>query len=112
MASVAFAQTATVTYTYPTIVIGVPVTLLQVQTYIPTLQVNGMAFPLTHTCVLTPGTPSVFTCTAPLPNITTGLTPSGSQSFTVTLKDVILEGQPSLPFVLQRPAAPSPPVIR
>lgn len=100
-----YAQAQSVIYTYPV----TSATLVQVNGYIPTLYVNGASFPLTHTCVLTTTvTPNVFTCTAPLPNITSALTPTGPQNFEVTLKDAILEGPKSNPpFVLTRPSVVS-----
>lgn len=97
------AQTGTVAYDYPAST--PPAT---VQGYAATLFVNGTAFPITDTCVLnTTVTPNVVTCTAPLPNITAALTSSGPQSFTVTLKNVVLESSPSAPFVLTAPSAPT-----
>lgn len=97
----AFAQAATVAYDYP-VVAGVPLAAT-VQAWTPTLYVNGTAFVLTHTCT---GTTTV-TCTATLPNITSALTPTGPQTFTVSLKDTVLGESPqSLPLVKVRPVAP------
>lgn len=74
------------------------------------LYVNGTAFAMIHTCALV-GT--LVTCSAPLPNVATALTPSGNQTFEVTFKDVVLGESPrSVPLVLVRPNAPLNPRIR
>lgn len=74
------------------------------------LYVNGTPFAMVHTCSLV-GT--VTTCSSALPNITTALTPVGTQTFTVTFKDVILGESPqSGPLTRIRPSAPSPPRIQ
>lgn len=90
------AQAASVIYDFPS-----TTPLATVQAWIPTLYVNNIAFPMTHTCV-TVG--PLQTCTATLPNIATALTPTGSQTFQITVKDAVLgEGAKSLPLVLARP---------
>lgn len=73
------------------------------------LYVNGTPFPMVHTCV---AAGPLTTCTAPLPNISSALTATGPQTFTVSFKDVVLgEGPQSGPLVRLRPSAPSIPRI-
>lgn len=96
------AQAASVVFDYPN-----TASPAVVQGYIATLYVNGTAFVLNDTCVLTTVAPIVVRCTATLPDITSALTASGNQNFEISLKDVILEGAKSAPpFVLTRPSAP------
>lgn len=107
LASAVHAQTVTVAYDY-----NLGATAAQVQSWVALLYVNTTPFQLTPTCVTVPS-PVLVTCTAPLPNITTGLTASGPQSFSVSLKDVILgEGPKSFPLVLVKPSAPTVPRIQ
>lgn len=102
LASVARGQAATVIFDYNT-----TVPTATVQGWTATFYVNNIPFVLTDVCVLvTTVTPNVNRCTATLPDITTALTPTGIQNFTVSLKDSILEGPVSTPpLALQRPSA-------
>lgn len=95
------AQAANVIFDYPS-----PGPLASViQGWTATLYVNAIPFVLNDTCVLvTTVTPNVVRCTAPLPVITTALTPTGPQNFEVTVMDVVLESPKSVPFVLTRPS--------
>lgn len=104
-ATVAHAQAATVLFDAAT---GTtPATANQ---WTSVLYVNGTPFPMVHTCTLVG---AVTTCTSPLPNVTTALTPVGSQTFNVTFKDIILGESPqSGPLTRIRPAAPFPPRIQ
>lgn len=100
LGQLASAQTATVLFDAAT-----GTTAATANSWTSVLYVNGVAFPLIHTCTLA-GT--VVTCQSPLPNITAALTPLGTQTFEVTFKDVILGESPrSAPFARIRPAAPS-----
>jgi len=103
-ASVAQAQAASVVYDYTLVQGGVTVTVAQVQAWKAELLVNGTPFVLAPVCV---ANGLVATCTAPLPNITAALTPSGNQTFTARLSDTVLGVGPlSLPLVKILPSAP------
>ncbi len=94
-----------VTASAATVVYDSANTLAEVQGYTATLFVNGTAFPLTQTCVASTAN---VTCTAPLPNITSALTASGPQTFTVQFADPVLGvTATSAPFIRTRPAAPT-----
>lgn len=110
LSSIAQAQTATVIYDYALTQGTTTVTVPQVQAWTATLFVNATSFPLPGvTCVQSGVAPNLnATCTAPLPNITAALTPSGNQSFSALLTDSLLGASPqSLPLVKVRPNAPS-----
>ena len=81
-------------------------TLQENNSWTSILYVNGTAFPLTHTCTMVD---AMAECTAPLPNIQSALTPSGPQTFRVSLYDPILmvESGKSAPFIRVRPGAPT-----
>ena len=101
---VAEAQAASVIYDYTLVQGATTVTVAQVQAWKAELLVNGTPFVLAPVCVLN----GLFaTCTAPLPNISTALTPSGNQTFTARLSDTVLGAGPvSLPLVKVLPNAP------
>jgi hypothetical protein len=95
-------QAQTVTYSSSTTIAP----LATVQAWTPTLYVNNTPFVLTQTCTL--GTTPAINCSAPLPNISTALTPTGNQTFAITFKDPILgESSKSVPLVLVSPVAPT-----
>lgn len=80
-------------------------TLVEATTWVPTLYVNGTPFTLTPTCTQTG---SAIACTAPLPNVTGALLPTGKQTFELDLRDPVLgsTSPKSVPFIRSRPVAP------
>lgn len=94
------AQTPTVTYD-----IAPPATLAEASGWTAVLYVNNIPFQSAHACALAA---TVITCSFPLPNIASALTPSGPQVFEVALKDAVVgEGLRSSPLVRNRPGAPT-----
>lgn len=95
-----FAQAATVVFDVPA------ATVVDLNGWTSTLYVNGTAFPLTHTCILTG---AIVTCTAPLPNVASALVAGTAQTFEVDLFDPVLNvrSPKSASFIRNRPAAPT-----
>lgn len=96
----AFAQSVQVEYDLP-----LATGLVTAQSWTPILYVNNTRFPQpSHTCVAA----TFITCRFPMPDIAMALTPSGPQTFEVSLNDVVLgEGPRSAPLTRIRPVAPT-----
>jgi len=101
------AQAATVVFDYP-VAGSLPTT---VQGWTATLYVNNVPFVVNDICTPQPA-PTIVTCTATLPDVSSALAVTGPNQFIMRLKDGILEGPNSVPLVLSRPSATSAPRIQ